>query len=200
MTEEGYAYAMQRRDKVLDAMLEQGYITQEEYTEAINETIVINPSESNYFSYGVCLEGYEGYMNRVFEQTVETIASYYHKKLNYSEDKAYEMAESALLSQQLTVRVTVNHAMQQNALAALEAKDALGDSGKDAAFVAVDMLTGNIVTYYGSTSFVDTVQNPRQPGSTIKPLYFAYLIENGICNTNSIVNDEKAVSYTHLLI
>jgi penicillin-binding protein 1A len=191
LTDEGYAYACQRKDKVLDAMLDQGYITQEEADAAKAETVVINPSSENYFSSGVCLAGYEGYMNRVFEEAVESIAYYYHTKLNYSESKAYEMAESALFSQNLVIRATLNNSMQQNALSAIDGTVSLSGANGDAAFISIDSLTGNVLAYYGSSTYVDTVQNPRQPGSTIKPLYMSYLIESGLADRNTVVNDER---------
>jgi penicillin-binding protein 1A len=130
-------------------------------------------------------------MNRVFEEAVESIAYYYHTKLNYSESKAYEMAESALFSQNLVIRATLNNSMQQNALSAIDGTVSLSGANGDAAFISIDSLTGNVLAYYGSSTYVDTVQNPRQPGSTIKPLYMSYLIESGLADRNTVVNDER---------
>ncbi len=191
LTDEGYAYACERKDKVLDAMCEQGYISREEADAAKAETVHINPSSENYFGSGVCREGYEGYMNRVFEEAVASIAHYYHTKLGYSESKAYEMAESALFSQNLKIQATLSDAMQQNALDAIDSVAPLSGENGDAAFISIDNLTGNVLAYYGSSTYVDTVQNPRQPGSTVKPLYMSYLIESGLADRNTVVNDER---------
>ncbi len=191
LDEEGYAYAMERKDKVLDVMAAEGYISEEERDEAKNKKIKITPDNGSTFAFGVCEWGCESYLNRVYEQCIDTIARYYEENLNYSTEDAENEASRLLMSENLTINCTLNYEMQKNALSAM--KDELSGKDKDAdcAFVMVDINNGNILTYYGGDEYVDMANSPRQPGSTIKPLYMAYLVDKGIADRNTVVDDTR---------
>ncbi|MBE6038705.1 MAG: penicillin-binding protein [Anaerofustis stercorihominis] len=191
LDDEGYEFAMERKDKVLDLMASQGYISEEERDAAKAQKIKITPDDKSAFSHGVCVSGCESYLNRVYENCIETISEHYVKNMNYSEEDALLEAAKLLMSENLTIHATMNYHMQMNALKAMEDSLDGKDSDADCAFVSVDINNGNILTYYGSDTYIDMANTPRQPGSTIKPLYMAYLIENGIADRNTVVLDEK---------
>ncbi len=191
LDEEGYGYAMQRKDKVLDIMLDEGYITEEECLEAKEQEIKITPDSGSTFAHGVCEWGCESYLNRVYEECILTIAEYYEEKLNYSTEDAESEAARLLLNENLTINATLNYEMQENALSAMQNELSGKDPDADCAFVMVDINNGNILTYYGSDSYIDMANSPRQPASAIKPLYMAYLMDKGIAGRNTIVDDTR---------
>ncbi len=190
LTEEGYNYANERKNKVLDCMVDSKYITEDEAAAAKNEKVVINPADKSAFTHGVCLSGCESYMNRVYDQSLEMITQYYIDNLHYKKAEAAREAENVLFSKNLTINVSLNYGMQKNALDSIDAVMSNKDPLATAALVSIDSNTGNVLAYYGSDSYMDMAQSPRQPGSTIKPLYMAYLIENNIADKNTVVNDE----------
>ncbi len=191
LDEEGYGYAMQRKDKVLDIMLSEGYITEEEYSDAKDQKIKITPDDGSTFAHGVCEWGFESYLNRVYEKCIETIAEYYEDKMNYSSEDALNEAARLLMTENMTINATLNYEMQKNALSAMEDELEGRDPDADCAFVMVDINDGDILTYYGGDEYVDMANSPRQPGSTIKPLYMAYLIDKGVADRNTIVDDTR---------
>lgn len=190
LDEDGYNYAMQRKDKVLDAMAEQGYISNEEAEEAKLETIVINPTYSSSFDYGTGTSGMRAYLNRVYQEAEELIANYYVKTFKYSYQQAMEEAESLLYSEQLIIKSTLNYAMQTKALAAIDEHII---NGASCALVSINSDDGSVVCYYGADNdtYLDMANMPRQPGSNIKPLYMLYLVEAGLANRNTVVLDER---------
>ncbi len=190
LTEEGYSYADERKNKVLDVMALEGYITEDEAEAAKAQKVVIDPANESAFTNGSCLEGCESYMNRVYDQCVAMLKQYYMDNLRYNETEAAYEAENVLFTRNLTINVTLNYGMQKNALDSIEAMLSSKDSLATAALVSVDSNSGNVLAYYGSNTYLDMAQSPRQPGSTIKPLYLAYLIENQIADKNSVVKDE----------
>ncbi|MBR6801255.1 MAG: transglycosylase domain-containing protein [Eubacteriaceae bacterium] len=189
--DEGYEYAMQRKDKVLDIMAQEGYISEEERDKAKSQKIKITPDNDSTFAYGVCEWGCESYLNRVYEQCIRTISDHYEDKMNYSEEDALNEAERLIMNENLTINVTMNYEMQKNALSSMKNELEGKDRDADCAFVAVDINNGNILAYFGSDSNIDMANAPRQPGSTIKPLYMAYLIDKGVADRNTIVDDTR---------
>ena len=190
LDEEGYGYAMQRKEKVLLAMLDEQHISQEEYDEAISEEIIISSSSNaSYFSHGVSKSGYEGFNSYVFDEAVEIIADYYMQTFSYNEKKAIMTAESDLYTKNLVIQTTLNENLQS--LTVENSRYAVSDyPDLSVAFVSINSIDGGIESYYGGDYSVDTVRNPRQPASSIKPLYISYLIENGIIDSGSYVLDE----------
>ena len=191
--EEGLPLAQERKEKVLECMFDQGYLNEEEYKNALDEEITVYPQESSgtTYSYGTCLNGYRNYMSRVYYETVETIKNYYIKTLGRTEAEAAAEAESLVFSNNLTINATLNYEMQENALAAIEDNVSQLNWEAACAYVSVDSLTGNVLCYFGADNrtLLDMADTPRQPGSTIKPLYMLYLLESGKATTDTVVND-----------
>ena len=190
LEEQGYIYASERKEKALGVMLSEGYITNEEYENAMSEEVEIKRSNKSTFSYGVCLPDCESFMNRVYDNAILLLAQYHKNELNLSEEEANKEAERVLHSRNLTINVPLNYEMQKNAMQSI--RDTLSDKSELAscAFVSLDSISGDVLSYYGSDTYIDMAQAPRQPASTIKPLYMAYLLDGGICDASTVVKDE----------
>jgi penicillin-binding protein 1A len=69
-----------------------------------------------------------------------------------------------------------------------------GINARDIALVSIDPATGGIKAMVGGVDFSRNQLNmavlPRQPGSAIKPLYYAAAIDKGIITPDSIVNNK----------
>jgi membrane peptidoglycan carboxypeptidase len=90
------------------------------------------------------------------------------------------------INQGLTVQTTLDPAVQDQAIAAIEAHAAENHDkwqAGNAALVSVDPQSGHILAYVGgrdfATSQVDILRSRRQPGSTIKPLIYYTALANG---------------------
>lgn len=189
---QGYGYASQRKDKVISLMLENGYITKEEADAATSEQVVINGAyDEETFDYGEGRSGYRAFLNKVYEESIECLAEHYKNELGYKQPDAYEKAESLLYSENLTINTTMNYEMQENMLEAVSYRIEENADNVSCAFVSVDAKSGGILCYYGADhdTYIDMADTPRQCGSTIKPLYMLYLIENGLADENTVVLD-----------
>lgn len=188
---DGLHYALERKDKVLTLMAEQGYISEQNAKDAKAKEITLNPSDESTFAYGTCLSGYESYLNRLYEQCLDTIASYYVRNMKHSEQQAEAEASEILSGGELVINASINSAMQENALSAMRSVLSGKDDAADCSFIFTDTESGKVRMYYGSDENIDMNKHPRQPGSTIKPLYMAYLIENDLADRNTIVDDAR---------
>lgn len=191
-TEEGLEQALARQKDVLAAMLDQKKITQEEYDEAINEKITISKGSESLLDSGTSLKGFEDFNQLVYEESLSILTDYFKQTQGLSNKTAMEYAETALFSDELTINTTINHAL--NNLAYTYGKKAVSSSlpdGTTSAIVTMDSYTGAIRAYYGGDQYTDMANEPRQIGSTMKPLYMAYLLENGIADETTLVLDEK---------
>ncbi|MCL1912976.1 MAG: penicillin-binding protein [Eubacteriaceae bacterium] len=190
VTEKGYGYANQRKEKVLGLMVEQGYLSNVEAEKAKSSPVAINPTDTRIFSKGTCSEGFEAYMNLVYEKGFETLIDYYRNDRGFTRAAAEKAAEDTLFSENTTINATISNVLQTEALESM--KNTLENNSEllDCAFVFVDNTSGEVLGYYGSKTYIDMAQKARAPGSVIKPLYMGYLIDNGIINANTLVVDE----------
>lgn len=192
MDETGYVFATERKEKVLDAMLEQGRISVFEYAKALMEPIKIYgviPGQSA-FEYGSCVAGYRSCMNMIYTQAVGLLSDYYISQ-GTSPSSARLKAEQALFSQSMKINSTISYGMQQKALAAIWSQITARSAQASCAYVSMDSETGDVLVYYGgdNNTLLDLAASPHQPGSTIKPLYMLYLVDSGICTIDDIVYD-----------
>lgn len=190
LDDEGYTYAMQRRDKVLNAMLAAGYITDEEAAAAKAKQTLIEPTYESTFEHGTAEEGCGAFLNRVYEEALAALTTYYQRTLRLSAAAAAEEAEASLYGHNMTITTTLSCVMQQKALAAIE--ENIGDKAS-CAYVSINSDDGSVLCYYGADrdTYIDMADSPRQPGSNIKPLYMLYLCDAGIADRNTVVLDER---------
>ncbi|MBN1231458.1 MAG: penicillin-binding protein 1C [Anaerolineales bacterium] len=156
----------ERQDDVLRLMVNAGYLTEEERTKAYQEVLVFNtepyPIHAPHFVFEIEKE--------IDELVTEGLID---------------------LSNGLVIRTTLDldyQKMAENAiehqLAYLE-KDPIQHNVNNAALIAIDPGTGEILAYVGSADFfseeidgaVDMVKSVRQPGSALKPIVYASLLD-----------------------
>lgn len=182
--------SQERRDFVLDKMLEENKITRGEYyeTKALNVEDILNPDQRREGCNGAA--GSMGYFcNYAIEEFMNDAA--------YGENRAERM--HLLETGGLVIRTTINPKLQQDAFAAAIGRVPVEDpSGVNTAIVSVVPQNGYIVAMAQNTYFgPPTETNPRntevnfnsyenrgggsgfQPGSTMKIYTLAQWFEEG---------------------
>ncbi len=154
----------ERKDYVLERMELLGYITEEEMRAAQAETVVFSRQQNN-----------------------SIIAPHF---VFYIEEKLEEMYGPDVVTQGLTVITTLDTELQ-NAAQSILKEGALSNTARfnasNAAMVAIDPKTGQILSMVGSRDYFDEIipgnynvaVAPRQPGSSFKPFVYATAIEKG---------------------
>jgi penicillin-binding protein 1A len=189
--EAGLADAIIKRNEVLEKMRKQDKISEDTYNQTIASSETIHFRQKEKFKYGTGENGISAYLQQVYEQSKAMLTSHLVSTMQLSEVDAALMAETTLLNSSARIDVTLNSEAQKAAIEAMNTSlEGLGELA-DCAFVFMNSDNGDVICYYGSDSYYDMVAEPRQPGSTIKPLYMAYLIDEGIADVNTVVNDER---------
>ncbi|MFH2118206.1 MAG: penicillin-binding transpeptidase domain-containing protein, partial [Candidatus Paceibacterota bacterium] len=169
--------AFSRQEEVFRRMFEDGYITQEQWLEARNTTIVFAE-------------------DRIDIQAPHFVM--YVKRL-----LAEKFGELAVSTGGLEVRTTLDLSLQKETEAILQeelnrlAPLRVGNG----AVLATNPQTGEVLAMVGSKDYFDfahdgqvnVVLRPRQPGSSIKPLTYALALENG--KTPASIIDDSPVVY-----
>ncbi len=184
--------SMKKKDVILKAMMDQGYISSDEYTNAIKQTIVLTKVqrevETSYFA------------DMVIKDVMQALQS----QLGYSQQEA----ERKLFNGGLKIVSTIDSDIQNIAeeqfknpkLFPPSAEDKAGNLQPEAAFVIIDHTNGEIKAVMGGRSekvrrgLNRATQSVRQPGSSIKPLsVYAPALDNGY--TVATVVDDAPVTY-----
>lgn len=153
-----------RKNIVLDRMKKLGYINEEEYEQAKNEKVTWSPQRSN----SIIAPHFVFYISQYLEQKYGSNA----------------------IARGLEVQTTIDVDLQREA-EALVNKYALLNTKKfnasNAALVAIDPKTGQILSMVGSRDYFDTEIDgnyniaiaERQPGSSFKPFVYAAALLKG---------------------
>tara|TARA_B100001741_G_scaffold313287_1_gene318884 strand:- start:758 stop:3259 length:2502 start_codon:yes stop_codon:yes gene_type:complete len=154
-----------RKNLVLAKMLENNFITESEYEYALSEEVEFQPQSE----YGIKAPHFVIYVRELLTE-------------KYGED--------AILNNGLTVRTTLNYEFQEIAEEIVK-RNALENTenynAENAALVAVDPETGEILTMVGSRDYFDEEIDgnfnialaERQPGSVFKPFAYATAFSKG---------------------
>ena len=174
--------ATKRRDTVLKAMLNEGYITRDEYEKAINEKIVLAGSK-NAGGYRDLHHPY--YCTYVLDQAKQIVGQ---RKLYFGGLRIYTNLD-----------IAAQKAAEENIR-----KYVLSDEFKKAdisqgAFVLISTDTGAVIAMvggvdFGTNEFNRAWQAKRQAGSSFKPFTYLAALEQGY-SPGSYVIDKPAVFY-----
>ncbi len=155
--------ALDRRNEVLEAMRDQGYITQSEYHESVNEGLKLNPGHK----YRVIRDPF---LFDLVQQ--ELIDKYGLNTVRYGGLKAY---------------TTIDPELQERAQEAVDAcAVCYSEGGPAAALASVDPSNGEIVALASTpggpeeSEFNYAWQAHRQPGSSFKTFVLTTAIKQGI--------------------
>ncbi len=154
-----FTRAKERQIVVLQAMLDAGFITQEQYDAAVAEPINIQPTDQP-----------EGGMGYVFDMAA---------------DQARNLAPNGLPGD-LVIQLTIDMALQGLAEEAVHDNISMAQEGRQqlqAAMVVVDR-TGAVRALFGgmdyeASKFNRAYQARRQPGSSFKAFVYAAALERG---------------------
>ncbi len=164
--------AKERRDLVLDRMVENGSITKEQAEAAKAEPINLNPSEPS--ADGIVKYPY--------------FASYVRDQL--TNNKTYGLSATDIFKGGLTVYTTLDVDAQEKAEAAATQAEGEMNSALKVGMTAVDPNTGYIKAMVGGDDYYErqwnlATQEARQPGSSFKTFTLITALEQGISpNTN----------------
>lgn len=176
--------AKKRQEKVLDRMVDTGYITKEQSEGAKSEEIVIAQKKTDDVgSQG----GYGSSNSKVIEEFMGIL-----KDQHPNEDITLDDVMNILNTQGLRINTTVNTKIQTIALESVNKvlnKRKLKNN-PTGAFVAIDSDSGAVLAYYGGNTSIDMAKTASQPGSALKPLIYAKAFQDGLINKNTIILDE----------
>lgn len=206
-----YEKCMTQKVDVLDRMLEQGYITEDEYIVAVNETpeivqksYTVNPDnyQTTYAIHCAAikvmeLKGFEFKYKfdsqETYEEYINTYNSKYNAAIEEVRNSGYEIYTSLDKNAQDLLQKSIDDNLK-------EFTEKENDIYKlQSAAVCVDNATGMVIAIVGGRekegSFNRGYQATRQSGSSIKPLLdYAPAINEGVVSPGSIIED-KPINY-----
>jgi penicillin-binding protein 1A len=167
--------AKARRDNSLKQMLDYGFITQAQYTEALSAPLPESPRFRKYDA---------PYFIEILRQQLEG------KFGNELYTSGYRIFS--------TLNAQLQEAAEEAVAAGLISIGKRVEPGVEAALVAIDLRTGQVKALVGGSNFWKNqfnraTQALRQPGSAFKPFVYMAAIENGM--TSSDIVYDSPVSY-----
>ena len=171
--------ARKRRDLVLTKLLEQGYISQRDYKQAINEEIKLERAEENNAEVAPY---FVEYIRK------ELLNKFGAKQVYTGGLKVYTTLD---LDMQKKAQETVDHAFETNYLPTIVRQRGQSKTQPQVALLTVDPHTGYIKAMIGGRGddkFNRTTQAYRQPGSAFKPFVYTTAIKQG-AGTGTVVDD-----------
>ncbi len=156
--------AKKRQETVLRRMLENGFITEEEYRKALNEKLQLAPLNNKM------IKNAPYFVNYILNILLK----------DFDKDELYKGG--------LKIYTTLDLDIEKIA------EKVLKDSGYQGAIISLDPKTGEIRAMVGGRDFSESqfnraTQAKRQPGSSFKPIYYSAALENGF-TAGTIVVDE----------
>jgi penicillin-binding protein 1A len=170
--------ARDRRALVLQAMHQQGIITNTGFRKAVDAKL---PEPDSVGLPGTRSQDAPYFVNYVMQQLVDK----------------YGTAE--VFGGGMKVRTTIDLELQEIAREAI-AKWLTNDGGPQAALVAVNPQNGDVLAMVGGSNFRESqfnlaVQGERQPGSSFKPFVLASALDQGISPQNSFTSKEIDIPF-----
>ena len=168
-------YAKERQATVLARMVDNNVITQEEADDAKAQKLAYAPPE----------EGVHGAAPHFAEMILS--------------DLYEEYGEERVTRSGFRVTTTLDGELQDAANKAVDTQINFieANGGSNAAVMAIDPTTGGVRAMVGSSDYnntefgkVNMAITPRQPGSSIKPLYYAEAMQRGLIAPATIIEDK----------
>lgn len=167
--------AKERQEYVLTRMAEDKYITDEEKSKALSQKLTYHTP------------------------TVDQNGFAHHYALMVLDDLYKQYGEERVMRSGFRVKTALDSSWQKSAelivaqqIATLSAK-----GGRNGAVVAIDTNTGEIRALVGSADWnnpdygkVNMAMQPRQPGSSFKPIYYTKAIEDKKITAATVLHDE----------
>lgn len=206
----GLSSTIKRRDKILEDMLECGFIGQKEYVKAKKEKIKIKKRVETFYNYqttyaidcAVRMLMIEGGFQ--FRYKFDTMGDYKEYVTQY--DKSYTSAREKLYVGGYKIYTTLDTRIQKilqtsidNELSFHSGKSKKGIYELQGASTVIDNENGKVVAIVGGRTQGQTgytlnraFQSYRQPGSSIKPLIdYGPALENGYTPSSIVYDVEK---------
>lgn len=183
--------ALERRDKILKDMLDEGYISKSAYQEACREKIKIEKPESEFNNYETTYAVYcaTEYLMKLhnFEFRYEFSSDEDYKQYQEDYEAAYNLEKTNLYANGYTVTTSlrkdaqnaVQQALDNNLAFATQTNPETEVYELQGAVTVIDNTTGKTIAAVGGRSQENlnnvyslnrAYQSYRQPGSTFKPL------------------------------
>ncbi len=164
--------AQKRRDVILGKMKHLGFITDDEYTNAIACSVAVKDKSH---------ESYAPHVHEMIRAQLETI-----------------VGKTALYSGGLQIQTTLNSKMQQEAQHAFQSemiklRKEFGEE-LEGGMIVLDRKTGEIKALIGGFDFIASkfnrvTQARRQIGSTIKPLIYTAAVQTGMTFADTAIDE-----------
>lgn len=163
-----------RQQTVVDVMVDQGIITAAEGQTIMKTKLYFK----NYEPYTAKHPYYMSYLAAILEDKIGS------QKLYGGGLKIYTTIDSRMQT-----------AAESSVTANAKSFSSRGITAKDIALVSIDPSTGSIRALVGGANWSKNQVNmavlPRQPGSVIKPLYYAAAINEGVIKADTVLNNKK---------
>ncbi len=160
-----------RKNLVLSRMKQLGYITQQQYSQAVNEQVTFNPPQNS----SIIAPHFVFYIRQ------------------YLEDKYGPNVANQGLSVITTLDADLQHSAE-SIVSQYAQTNATKFNASNASLVAIDPKTGQILAMVGSRNYFDTQIDGnynaalalRQPGSSFKPFVYAAALQEGYTPNTAI--------------
>ena len=180
----------ERQEDILYTMLDQGYITRDEYEEAIDQELVFT---NGYYDAGTGGSHFSWFEDQVINEVVRDLMA----KTGYEYEVALRMLQTGGYKIYCTIDVDVQAAVDEVYQNLANIPDTASSQQLQSAIVVTDQSTGDIVAMAGgvgeksgSLIFNRATQSYLQPGSIIKPLtVFAPALEYGVVTPSTVYDD-----------
>jgi penicillin-binding protein 1A len=187
---DNFESAKARQERVLDAMVQMEYITPEQAAEYKAIPIVLATKKEDF--RGVINKDCSAFVRSAIDEYFVRMVPILQEKYGIDAESAKALAEKYLREDGVVIRTTLNYKAQMTAVRTIEntlSRYGLVRKQATGALVSVDYNTGAIRAYYGGNTEIDMANSPRQPGSAIKPFYYAKAIDANIITPYTIVYD-----------
>ena len=179
-----YKRALDRANNVLYRMKNIGWISQEDYLKAVKESPTI---------YQTSLT------QNIAPYIVDEVLRSFNGKLGDIRTGGYKIYTTVDMKQQQIAKKAVTFAYDK---ALKQYKEKVGETTLNAALVAVESKTGNILAMVGGESyersaFNRVTQTERQPGSAFKPFIYQTALDMGYNPATPLTDIARTFQYYH---